>query len=300
MRDAVAERRAEVYALLASLNDLYPSPATSTGALVARSAVRGPSPSRRVACGACKGEGRTKRGGAWFNCMSCGGSNERNERGRGWIDVDDYTLEPVGTAATGTSPRRTVRCDVCGGYGRLSAYAREKPPRDARLCPACEGSGVAAVSVTIAPTRDVAGSARHWLDAIDDRRRELGRRGSYAELAAALRWLEQEHERRFRALWRLVVCEPWIERTAYTHAWLDRTVDMLALRLPATINVPAEYRRTPAAPAGRGRWANGAAQASRDMEIRVQLAAGQTAAALAAKYGVRERTIRRIRAAVRA
>jgi hypothetical protein len=223
------ERRAAVYALLGSLNELYPGPRTWTGSLVASSSKRGEVASQRVECQRCRGEGRVKRG-TWFNCLTCGGSNVPGEArlGRGWLDVDAYTLAEVGSDRTGaTTPRREVRCDVCGGWGKRSAYSREKPSRYAPLCEPCGGTGWVPMPVTIAPPgfSGKGSGAEHWVDAVKRRQDRLDERGSYRELRLALAWLERQDERRFRALWRLVVCEPWIERTAATQRWLDRIVD---------------------------------------------------------------------------
>src|SRR5207237_1276726 len=147
--------------------------------------------------------------------------------------------------------------------------------------------------VTIAPAASSNGAGpEHWVDALKRRQDRLDERGSFRELRLALAWLEREDERRFRVLWRLVVCEPWIERTGATQRLLDRIVDTLALLIPGDIRVPAEQRRvTPKG--GTGRWANGSAQTNRDAEMRRLRDQGVSGKEIARQFGVSPATVTR-------
>jgi hypothetical protein len=70
---------------------------------VLRRALPGEGPSHRVECPACRGEGIVRdRFRRESPCSSCDGGNGAGpERGRGWVEVDDYTGRRVGSARTG-------------------------------------------------------------------------------------------------------------------------------------------------------------------------------------------------------
>lgn len=82
----------------------------------------GEAPSSRVECRNCGGRGRTAK---LRPCPAC--------NARGWIVVDDYTGQEVGTMETGTiAQTRRVFCDACGGQGAHGS---------GRRCRRCEGRG---------------------------------------------------------------------------------------------------------------------------------------------------------------
>lgn len=119
-------------ALLTAWMDYAPWPETWTGELQRKSTSAGPAPFRRVVCEECEGRGKTRSG--WM-CSTC--------KGRGRYDVDDYTLEIVDSTITPWSEvlARFVDCDVCGGWGRMSADSNTRPSSDHAFCDKCSGTG---------------------------------------------------------------------------------------------------------------------------------------------------------------
>lgn len=265
------ERIAATWALLRSYADWMPSPRTSTGQIVRRSALRGEVASAYEDCRSCAGTGRVRRGGADLACCSC--------RGAGTRSVDAYTRrEVVREQALDEIPYerlirfRRVRCDACGGSGLVSAASVKEPGlrdlleldgahrhwwRQAQRerCQPCRGSG----SVEIVDERQTDASLRRlaadeaaragaafsadWLDSALEHRHSQWAQGSYAELAVILHALELRAPRLHASLLRHVVYEPGeYVVSERLRARLERVVERIAGELPGQLRVPADVK----------------------------------------------------------
>ena len=101
-RQTVEEKIKAVQLLLTSLHDYLPDPPTSTG-LIARAALPGPAPGKRVPCGYCRRTGQlVYRNRSQRTCPVCEGTGWRKRKGsrnpshpayeQPW---DEYTCQPV-------------------------------------------------------------------------------------------------------------------------------------------------------------------------------------------------------------
>lgn len=300
-------RRDSTRHLLTSLIDARPAPKTSTGQMVARSTLRGPSPSRKEACPDCGGDGTI--GKKRYPCRTCGGDPVKGTPGRGWRIVDDYTGQPVGTLETGTvaQTRRSVTCDGCGGSGIRGRdpheFAEGAPARGYDRCRHCEGTGRVDVILTPPEERrgivDVGAAEVAAAAAGASLTAQLRREGDYDRLEDAMSELAVVRPGWHASVWRrwvepedVVLSEP-VLRAA------DRGLEWLTHRMPATVRVPGAVlaARGNASVGGKGRHANGAAQARRDEEMRGLALEGWSQSALASRFGVSQGRVSRIVAA---
>jgi hypothetical protein len=273
---ASSARLAATWALLRSFADWLPSPPTSSGLIVRRSALEGEAATAYRDCRSCGGRGLIRRSGRELACRTCSGSGLRA--------IDAYTgreVEPAPAESFAFSPAelvrsirfRRVRCDGCGGSGRVSASSRPEPglrdlleldsgssrhwwrQGERERCRRCRGSG----SVEVVDERRTDASLRRaaaaeqaragaivsadWLDSALERRRAQWARGSYAELELALRRLAARAPRLHAALMRHVVYEPgeYVVSEAL-RARLERAVACIAAELPHPIRVPQEVK----------------------------------------------------------
>jgi hypothetical protein len=329
------ERIELVYALLRSLFDWVPGPKTSTGAIVARSAERGFAPTKQVPCPTCTdpcepsghregcrcyGPGALKRGRSVIACARCGGGTcpvcdgsravkdapcaacegRGWKRGRGFLIVDRYEKKErslnAPTIANATKVRR--RCDRCGGHGRLSAYAAHKPAPSAPLCDLCMGSGHVDVDALL--YMDEGDDQSSDEDPLFAAQARQDRRGSYRELRRALAWLEGIDGRRRRKLIQYICHDEGWALSNRTREWLDETVWLLQLAMPAQIRVPAPLRAGVGAQLEkrslwRGRTnAHASKRAVRDDKIRALYQSGASTAQLAATHALDSRRIQQI------
>lgn len=328
----VDERIAATWQLLGSYADWMPGARTSTGSIVGRSTHGGEVASDYDDCPTCGGRGTTRRSGQDVPCRTCGG--------RGAIAVDAYTRREVEpeereTFAVPTPDElarsirfRRVRCDACGGSGRVSASSVKEPglrdvleidgshrqwwrQAERERCTPCRGSGTIEVvdeRMTDASLRRIASdqAARagaavqsDWLDSALERRRAQWARGSYAELDMALRALSMRAPRLFEAIMRHVVFEPGeYVVTERLQARIDVGVEWLASALPSVIRVPAEVRVAHARKHVLWRHRSEAASHQRDRR-NAEIAAlvldhGQSPEHVAEIHGVTPRRVRQI------
>lgn len=235
----MTRRLKDIAALLETILDApFAQPKTWTGQLVARNAKRGEAPSRRIECPNCDGDGQVRKRHFPVLCDRC--------RGRGWIEVDDYTERQVGSIRTEVIVHtKVVHCDVCNGNGvTLSARHRGENNR----CTNCSGSGrvelpwqrwkaTRSLTYTLAPSGN-GRSGDPVLDCLSIRQSS----GSYDELLSALDALHAE----WPALGRLVV-DVYIRGNKPTSERLERMVlgglEFLSARMPKEIRVPSAVRQ---------------------------------------------------------
>lgn len=270
------DRLAATWALLRSYADWMPGARTSTGSIVQRSTSGGEVASAYDDCPTCGGRGTTRRSGQDVPCRTCAG--------RGAIAVDAYTRREVEperreTFAVPTPDElarsirfRRVRCDVCGGSGRVSASSVKDPglrdmleldgehrhwwrQAERERCAPCRGSGSVEVvdeRMTDASLRRIAADeaaragaavSADWLSSALERRRAQWQHGSYGDLALALRRLELRAPRLHAALLRHVVYEPgeYVVSDDLRRR-IEQAVGRLAGELPDPIRVPAEAK----------------------------------------------------------
>lgn len=326
------ERIAATWALLRSYADWMPGARTSTGSIVGRSTHGGEVASDYDDCPTCGGRGTTRRSGQDVRCRTCGG--------RGAIAVDAYTRREVEpeereTFAVPTPDElarsirfRRVRCDACGGSGRVSASSVKEPglrdvleidgshrqwwrQAERERCTPCRGSGTIEVvdeRMTDASLRRIASdeAARagaavqaDWLDAALERRRAQWAHGSYVELAQVLRRLEVRTPRVHAALLRHVIYEPGEYVVSdELRARLEAAVEWIAGELPAIIRVPSEVKLAHARKHVLWRHRSEAASHQRDRR-NAEIAAlvldhGQSPEHVAEIHGVTPRRVRQI------
>lgn len=180
---------------------------TWTGGLVARSAQRGESPSLKLDCRRCQGEGVLGR----KKCVSCAG--------RGFVVVDSYTRCPVADERTGTVAQdhetRRVRSEV---------VRRELNVLEANL-----------------RLRDGSEAAHDAFTAAVEQGERLYRQGSYWELDRCLEALRDREPLAAHAVMLAHVYEPTlrcygsVSALAHLAAW---GVSFVVLRMPDPIRLP--------------------------------------------------------------
>lgn len=260
-------------ALLRGWMDYFPFPETWTSELQRRGAKPGPGPMRKnVVCQECEGRGKTRSG--WM-CSTC--------KGQGVYDFDTYTSEPVASQETPMCEllRRYVNCPSCGGWGRVSAFAEQRPSRDYPLCEECEGTGKVAALFTGIVRADVEGREEEprvgdrRLDGMADQHRRRDQHPAYRELAVAMRELHARDRAAHLALCLAYVLE-WESPTsllAPMRLALARGLAFLDGRLPEKLSPPgevfaAEVAREASMARAKGNGADARARAKRDEEIR--------------------------------
>ena len=253
----MTRRLRDIALLLGSILDApFAQPHSWTSELVRRNAKRGESPSRRVPCPNCEGEGTVRKRGMRFGCTRCGGSEVGTtgrlwvghpdligDPGRGWIEVDDYTERQVGSDRTEVIVQfKTVHCDVCGGTGVTLA---ERWRGENNRCERCFGSGrieMLASHWRSTRMRDEVARSAPAGDAVIDSMEARERSGSFDELAAAMEQLRHEWPSLFR-----LTCDVFIRGEDVSaeerHAAEAIGLEFLSLRMPDEIKVPAGVRR---------------------------------------------------------
>lgn len=239
---------------------------------------RKPSPSKRVPCPDCNGEGTIRRRNFPVPCQRCGGVEQPMDfagpgvPGRGWIEVDDYTGKPVNTAvAPQPAPTRSVMCDGCGGSGIRVDVAGGMVIGGSltRRCKYCEGTGKREVPLSQLAAFHPESTSRHErtgdpaLDAAAAKARY-----SFAELDRALALLREKHPALYADLFVRYELGVRIQDGWQHHAALE----WLSKHMPAELRVPRfDARANPTGerrPNGKGRWANRSEQDRRTLEIR--------------------------------
>ncbi|MFL5934987.1 MAG: hypothetical protein ACJ743_09960 [Gaiellaceae bacterium] len=168
-------------------------------------------------------------------CSSCGGGNGAGpERGRGWVEIDDYTERRVGSTRTGQVASRhfRVRCDACGGDGVFGNGLR---------CERCGGEGRREVSPPVAALEPVqAGASDPRLQAMERRSRV----GSYDEIRAALTELRGRAPLAHRLVLAVYVYDLAEAKrlSGPVRQRLDLGLVFLDQRMPAEIVVPGAAR----------------------------------------------------------
>jgi hypothetical protein len=246
-----------VVALLCSLDDWVPTPPTSTGLLVERSAVRGEARTAWAPCDRCSGRGtagvlRPFRNGVrvWAACRAC--------EGEGRIRVD-----PMVEGSPPRSPERDRR--------RLDRELKRlewaQAHREGRIEPDESESWE---------------RSRLWLE----------RHGSYRELRILLARLPSEDR---LALQRVYGPDRHLRRVGPgLQGWADRLVEMLAEAMPDVIRVPLPAERDAKQSTWRGRsQRHEAERAKRDERFR-RTAAEHGLVEAAASFGLSVRHARRL------
>jgi hypothetical protein len=278
----LGQRLRTITLLLNSLLDYHPWPETAQGQLERRQALPGPGPHHRQPCTACNGTGR------WRNrpCQTC--LNPTSGRGRGWVEIDNYTDQPIATEATGeVAPPRRVTCDGCGGEGAHN---------NGRTCRHCSGRGTVPATPH-AVDRDGSGdNIDHMLAALNRQARHRSR-GVYRHLHRALAALEQHDPYgHFLVCWTYVLEQQQLHTMPPVMQFrVFRSLAWLSDQLPAKLQLPPEVaaiqdRRRTALRAARGNGCDRNAQRARDAEIRRLIADGWKVPRVAKEMGVtRER-----------
>lgn len=254
-----ADRTTAVWALLSSFADWMPTPVrvwTPSGA------IRGESPGRRELCETCEGTGRVGRGA----CRRCSG------RGYHWIDPQsEQEVVSEETTYAQLIQYTRVRCDGCGGSGRLTASTSRDPglrdllevdgerhwwrQAERPRCGHCRGSGSIEVVDDHLMERKLWELAREeaarageivsedLLDLRARREQEHWSGGSYRELASVLRQFELRAPRLHAALMRHVVWEPGVYTVGPAlQQRIEYAVEWIAERMPDPIRVPSEVK----------------------------------------------------------
>jgi hypothetical protein len=245
----MTRRLRDLTLLLGSILDYRFEPETWSGQLVRKNAVRGESPSRRIPCPNCSGEGWVRRRNFSFPCERCGGQEKivaeliTYKPGRGWIEVDDYTERQVGSVRTEVIVQiRTVHCDAGCDQGVI----RGGPWRGENdRCLRCGGSG--RIELTLSQwqaTRLRSANGERSQSSGDPRLDTMAAReaaGSYAELDLALAELHQAWPALYRLVLDVYVAKEEIrdERLLRAAGW---GLDFLEARMPEPIRVPAGVR----------------------------------------------------------
>jgi hypothetical protein len=258
----MTRRLKDITLLLGALLDApFAQPKTWTGQLVARNAKRGEAPSKRVKCPNCDGEGAIRKRGIMHGCTRCGGAdislmlpNEATQcrldyggRGRGWIEVDDYTRRQISSVRTGlTVEWKTVPCDVCGGEG---VTLNRRWRGDNNRCLRCNGGGRLELTLqqwratrTVTYTLDPSSNGSSGDPVLDCMTLRL-KSGSFDELLGALAELKTA----WPALHRLTL-ERYVLGQNLRSERLQRLVDeggleFLSARMPDEIKLPAGLRQ---------------------------------------------------------
>jgi hypothetical protein len=261
---------------------------------------RGPAPSKRVECPDCGGEGAVRSRDSfsvvlkWWRRFR---SNDANgvtqcalgwgDRGRGWIEVDDYTGQSVSTLAAPQPERMTtVRCDGCGGAGF-------DPRSDDRRCRYCLGSGVREIparSLSLTHegrSRKPSDAGRYEGDQGSEARAKAESFGSFDALDEALRSMRSTHPGYYHSLLvslgeREGTCRARFVDAAYT--WLDRV-------LPTELRVPryaadAEERKQRQLRETKGRHSDRRVRSDRDAKIREMRSEGHSPTMIAMRFNL--------------
>lgn len=269
----MADRRRDTLLLLASRLDLVwaPSGLSRPAGLV---------PAVLEACPDCQGAGRVRdRFGRWSSCSRC--------RGRGQVAYDPMDAQhvPVGSVATVATarPRRTVRCDGCGGDGVHGS---------GRRCEVCGGAGRCDLHVFELRVDGRDQEERDALVAAIERRAQAG---SYVELDRALELLRRRDRGGYRGLLAAVDAG----ETPLPDS-VEAALVFVVARMPEPVRVPAEVRANGRERAEwrrrvKGRGVSAEALRRRDGEIRRALRQGVPTQRVAFEYGLSVATVYRIR-----
>jgi hypothetical protein len=288
-------------ALLQAWLDYFPWPETWTGELQRRATNPGIAPSRRVICEDCEGRGKTRSG--WM-CSTC--------KGRGRYDVDDYTLEIVDSSITPWSQllARFVNCDVCGGWGRLSADSNARPSNDHPICDTCVGTGKVPglfggiVRAELEGRPERVRQEDGQLDALTDGYEKRDELSIYkVHLLPALHNLHHlDRQGHFLVEWVWIMGaqtpislrpEGTVRLVAGTRAITAGLPDGFERRLPPEIRAQVEHR-TASLVRAKGKSADRFAQRARDEEIRRLHHRGASLDELAARFHLDKSRISRI------
>lgn len=292
-------------ALLQAWLDYFPHPETWTGQLQRRATKPGIAPSRRVVCDDCQGRGKTKSG---WTCTTC--------KGTGRYDVDDYTLEIVDSGITPWSQllARFVNCDVCGGWGRVSADSNARPSNDHPICDQCSGTGKVPGLFGGIIRADLEGKPERVrqedgiLDALTDGTEKRDEVGIYRDHLipglAELKSLDRYGYFLTEWVWILGAQNPETLPPAGTVRLVSATrtleagmPDGFERRLPPEIRAQVEHRQASLVRA-KGKSADRFAQAARDAEIRRLHHRGASLDELARRFRLDKSRISRITRAV--
>jgi hypothetical protein len=186
----------------------------------------------------CEGRGRLL---SLRPCSSCGGDPATGAKGRGYLVIDDYTGQQVGTAETEARAMMIdVRCDRCAGAGRTDGARL-------LLCVRCGGTGRVATSdarridALLRPRLVAEDAEGFMLDQLDRR----DQAGSYVAVDRALHMLLAQSPR----AWRTVVAVH-VERrvkvealTPMAEVLLDHGLAFVEARVPKPIRLPAHLER---------------------------------------------------------
>lgn len=276
----------KVELLLSFLRDAQP-------AVRAKKSSSGSAPTFKAECPECHGEGVA---GRWkLPCSRCGG--DEGKKGRGWVYVDGYTGDDVGTVETAAVLRvRRVLCDSCGGDG---VYG------NGRRCLYCDGEGRLEVpereDEKVDPGKEKDEQAAVIAGETRTAKQGWVSRGSFDELALSLEGLSQRQVALLVAVYvdrdtdrsELTSEDGTLLMAARAHV-IRRMRELTGGRIRVPLDCAIWWRNQRNDALGKGRAANGFAQARRDARIRLEVESGRPVGTVAREVGLHWSTVSRI------